>query len=681
MDEGCGAISLSMGELATKALIVPSTSDFTVSITPTDKESEQEEFSSLYTQLPIAVVLIEGEYKVEAVAGGDEPFTVDEVTYKAENIETVEINRITNVSLTATMYSYAVEVCYGSDFLDAFSEFWIEVHVGDGRYAFASGEDEIGYVTPGTSSYVLKGTTADGQSYSSVIAQITSEGKEHYRLNLSIRPLGHLFEIDVDAELVTEDVSGDVDPSLYPDMNAPAFGEMIFTETQEYSEENATNSNISLRALTTLYDVELQFTDSYFTSYGIDNEKIYSFASDDDIAELNSLGVVLSEGGVGENAAVINIGALVAKMELAEGDSGEYGFIVTVKDRLQDESGDYLEAQSSAVITLCAPQFTMPEVGLGNIWTKEFTVEEISKSDITAGSYDVMTSRGGFSYEYSADGENWNEMTSLTVSDLTQSASGTKYYVRATYRHYTSTVVELTTEATTQIPNNSFATNYSTTSNGQPCYWFFASGASSADQWWATRNEKTTSEGIDAKYTRYSGSRPTSGSGIQLVTCGWGAGNTAAGSWSVIYNVWAGAVFLGSFTYDEDSYSASDCENHGKEFSSRPTAMTFDYTYSPYNSSDNYIAKIWLENRSGSTTTQLAYGESTSSSSQSSFKTQTITLSYSNTSLPITHLCVAFYSGKNEGSSSYVENPSFASSNPSLGSDFYVNNVTLIYGK
>ncbi|MFI3286909.1 MAG: DUF4493 domain-containing protein [Rikenellaceae bacterium] len=689
LSEGYGALTFSVEanlNYTTKAdddleLIVPSKNDFTVSITPTDTSSEQEPFESAYSDLPVAVEMMEGEYSVKALAGQDEDFSTTTPTYLAQSTEIVEAGRITNVSLTATMRSYAVQINYRDDFLEAFDTFWVEAIVGDGRYEFAGGASEIAYITPGESRYILKGTTSSGQDYSSIFAELDSEGREHYILNLSIRPQGQGFTLDVDTEVIDLDFTTDIDPSLYPDMPTPEFGALEFYETEDYSSETSNNSVVKFVALTTLEDAEIEFYDSKFADFELDILKTYTLSNSEDVAELSAAGVTIVEGALGERSISLSLGALASQMECESLDGTTYNFRARSKDVLSEEDGTSLSSEAISTMTILPIDFTLPEVSAANIWSKEFTINTIAQSNITNGNLEVVNSRGGFTYEWSSDGENWSDIdpATLCVSGLTGSTSLTTYYARANYRFYTSNIVSLTTEAQTQIPNNDFSTNYYTENNGQPCYWFFASGASATDQWWATRNAKTTSEGINAKYTRYSGSRTTSGSGVELVTCGWGSGNTAAGSISVVNNVWAGAIFLG--TYSADSYDNSANENHGKEFASRPTALTFSFKYSPYNNSDNYIAKIWLENRTGSTTTTLASGSATSTSTVSSWTSKTITLTYTNTSLPITHLCVAFYSGKNENSSSYISKPSFASSNPALGSVFYVNNVTLVYGK
>ncbi len=685
LKDGLGGISLSpmaitsTNDKSENPLKVPTIEEFIVDITPTNPENEEEPFSAQFADIPVAIALEEGEYKVETTAGFNEPFTTNSPTYYASTTATVEVGRITNVKLTATMLSYAVEVKYGADLMETFDEYWVEVQVGRGRYEFARDTTSaVAYITPGESRYLLKGTLKNGKNYSAIFTTINSNGREHHILNLSIRPLGNNFEIVVDSEMKDLEVNADVNPEIYPDMPQASCGAMQFYETALSGDGEEANSNVTLNSLTTLRDGEIRLSDEKFANYGIDTTRIFKLSEPQDVNDLSALGIEITDGGVTERNATLNFGKLAEKLETVEASQTTYNVEIKSIDEITTKDGEYANASTNIAMNIAPPVFSMAQCNPADIWSMEFTISPITVNNITKGNLDIMTQRGGFIYQFSTDNTTWREIDpiALRVAGLPQRADiyGDKYYIRALYRGNPSSTVEFNLEGARQIPNSDFATHHTETKNGQPCYWFFASGAAEADQWWTTRNSKTTNEGIDSQYTRYSGARPTDGAGVELVTCGWGSGNTNAGLISVVHNTWAGAIFLG--TYSLDTYDNSVNEHHGREFNARPTAMKFDYKYYPYNDNDNYIAKIWLENRNGETTTTLASGQSTSTSKQDSFKAQTINLTYTHMSLPITHICIAFYSGKNE----YRKAVAY-SKNPKVGSKFNVNNVTLIYGK
>ncbi len=689
MSDQQGAIMLNVepSSVITKSsgILVPTSADFNISIDSLLSDGTLKNFyDGAFSSIDTYMVLYAGNYTATALSGENEAFSLEKPTFSATTDFTVYAQRTASVELIAIMESFAVEVNYSDELLSAFSEIYIEAEIDNATYTFAVGASEIAYLDPCDVILTLCGTTTEGVHYSSVIKSISSQGREHYILDISLRPSGNEFSIEVDTNVISYDIEDTLDEELYPELGSATTGAMEFYETAVLEGGFTDNALITLAARVETESLTLQFIDEKFSSYGFDTERVYDFSVAEDVEALTALGMVIPEGGVLNNSNnTICVGTLPSVLETQYGETTQYAVRLTSTAKYQ--SG---EDVTDFNITVKPPVFTMPDVDPVNVWSKEFTYEAIAGSNISQGDFETMTSRNDIVYEYSYDLLNWVTIAqdTYTVGNLTQSTSGTTVYLRAKYRYtYSENTVTLTTEATTQIPNNTFATYYYTENNGQPCYWFYASGASSADQWWATRNEMTTSEGIDAKYTRYSGSRPNSGGGIYLVTCGWGSGNTAAGSWSMIYNIWAGKVFLG--TYSADSYDNDTNESHGKEFTSRPTGVTFDYTYDYYKSGDMYVAEIWAENRTGGVTTQLAYASASDGTEKSSWTSKTLTLTYTNTSLPITHLCVSFQSGiyenpsDDENKSGYVKDPSFASSDPGVGSVFCVNNVTLIYGK
>ncbi len=684
--QGGLSFSITPQELQSRASVlpIPVVDEFVISIY--NDITDSLEYESQLGDMPIAVVLEEGEYRVEARSGFNEPFTTEFPTYYAGQSAVVEIGHNTQVDLTATIQSYVLDVNYSEDFLAAFSEYYIEVHIGDGRFSFAHDKNEVAYLAPGQCRLVLKGTTTDGRAYSSVIKEIISSGRELYELDLTIRPQGHSFDIAVDSSVENLDVSSNIDPSLYPDMHEIELGEMNFTETAIYDPASAANSTVTISALSYIKDVRVQFLDKKFLDYEIDTARVYALSSDDDRRDLELLGVEYSDDFVGAISGTLNFGLFAQQLQNVGGVTTYYKVKIIAVDQLEGVQGENLSDDVEMTLKLYTPQFSMPAVNLAKVWSGEFTVDRVAQQNVTKGDFSVMESRGGFSYEYRSEVSNWVAIdpSTLRVEGLEQSSSPTKYYVRAIYRGVRSSEAELSLEPTRQIPNNNFAQWYDAPVADQPCYWFYPEGASGADMWWATRNSKTASEGIDAGYTQYSGSRPLSGSGVDLVTCGWGAGNTnVLNSGDIIYNIWAGAIFIGYYTPDTKDNSQN--EHHGKEFNSRPTAMTFDCQFAPYTqrvSSDSYVAKIWLENRSGESVTKIGVGNLSESTAISSWTNKTINITYTNTELPATHICIAFYSGINEGSSEYLNHRDAWSTHSSFtGTVFKVNNVTLVYDK
>ena len=129
---------------------------------------------------------------------------------------------------------------------------------------------------------------------------------------------------------------------------------------------------------------------------------------------------------------------------------------------------------------------------------------------------------------------------------------------------------------------------------------------------WGTNNPMTTSQGIDADYTRYSGTASTAngrtGKGVELRTCGWGEGNAI---WisvkaATVKYIDAGLLHLGASRtarpsgYSERSgYLNTDDLDCGIAFTSRPKALSFYYKYTTKNNADRGFAEIWVKDAQG----------------------------------------------------------------------------------
>ncbi len=690
----CGATDLSNGgaisikiehnttKAATKSIPVPTIDDFNVNITSTEADNNgdfQEFYSSLYSDMPSFVLLPQGDYKLTTVWGPNQPFSTENPTYIAQEQVAITTGNHTSVSMVAKMKGYAVGVFYSDDVFSNFTELYIEAQQADQTHRFAIGSSQIAYFAPGSVTLVLKGTTTTGQQYSTIIKEISSAGQEYYMLTLNIRPAGHSFEVNVETNIENLDIKSETDKDLYPEMPEISVGAMEFVEPVVGASQNGL-STINARSAILIEDVEISFTTANIEAYGLTQNRVYKLSDDDDVTALKAVGITVPQQVVGVNSALINLGGLNDKLLTENCLYTEFGVNVKVYDQAITDPAKKVKSRDFN-IKLAPPQFSLEASPAKWAWTKSIDLKDV---EVTVGNEDNLKASQYFAYQVSTDGgTTWSNAT-VANNSITGLSNGTTYLVRAKYRDIVTTPFSMTTETPRQIPNNTFGTYYEvgrkgTMGSNQPCYFFFANGAPAEDKWWDTRNDKTTSEGSGYMYVRYSGSRPL-GSGIELVTCGWGSGNTAAGGSSIINNIWAGVAFLGSWN--------GSTEVHGKDFDARPTAMSFNYTYAPYDSfDDKYVAQIWLENRTGDIVTRLAYGESSEGDAVGSWTNKTVQLQYSDTLLPITHLCVFFKSGVNEGKKDYVSKPPYTSnwfnpvSDPSRGSVFCVNNVTLVYDK
>lgn len=270
--------------------------------------------------------------------------------------------------------------------------------------------------------------------------------------------------------------------------------------------------------------------------------------------------------------------------------------------------------------------------------TSQGAVTGAQLESLLSGSHVYLSTDGGANFTRANATYNSGKQ-SFTITGLTPAAS---YQVKVSTG--TGSVSELpaasfTTETAAQLPNGNC--DGATTVDDQA-----KAPLSSKIAWqrigfpdgWGTNNPLTTSQGSNYGYCRSSGTISStdavSGTAVLLRTIGWGTGNSAMGSCSAgaMKYADAGLYHLGSSRsvrpegYGDRSGSLNtddlDC---GIAFTSRPSALTFKYKYTPKNAADKGQAYIWVKDASGNIIAE-GVAELTSASS---YTTATVNLSYS----------------------------------------------------
>jgi hypothetical protein len=307
-----------------------------------------------------------------------------------------------------------------------------------------------------------------------------------------------------------------------------------------------------------------------------------------------------------------------------------------------------------------------------------------SKYDVTP-TFQVSTN--GTSYTNATATKQSNGM--YYISGLT---AGTKTYVRATLSNIVnSDAIEFTTEAATQLPNGDMegATSISASASNWSCYEF--------PDGWGTNNPMTTSQGGNFAYTRISGTIPTTdahgGSSAALIrTIGWGSGNTAIGTVSgECKYIDAGLLHLGdSRSARPDGYGDGHTQGvvttndltTGISFTTRPSAMTLWYKYTPKNSSDHGVAEIYVYDASGNV---IASG-STDLTEASVYTQKKVSLTYAIGAAKAAKIYVKILSTYSDEfltkTSDNITPPAFGGSLGKatwMGSQLYVDDIQLTY--
>jgi hypothetical protein len=218
---------------------------------------------------------------------------------------------------------------------------------------------------------------------------------------------------------------------------------------------------------------------------------------------------------------------------------------------------------------------------------------------------------GKAEYYLSTEGGSYTKANGNAEGDylhLTGLEPGTTYKVKVLIDGVFSMARSFTTESAAQLPNSDMEQWGEAGKDSKWTNWFL--GESENGTCWGTNNPMTTSSGINAGYTRISGTQPTddsrSGKAALIQTVGWGAGNTNLGNFSVVNKIDAGLLHLGSSRtsrpagYDgrEGAITTDDLEC-GLAFASRPSELTFWYKYSPKNSADRGYAEFTVFDADG----------------------------------------------------------------------------------
>lgn len=277
--------------------------------------------------------------------------------------------------------------------------------------------------------------------------------------------------------------------------------------------------------------------------------------------------------------------------------------------------------------------------------------------------------------QYSTNGSNYNKATvSEDRGDYHISAGltpGTTYKIRAKAGTVLSNIVEITTEADTQLPNGDME---SWTTSHVAC------GAYGMDNYipaepWATLNNLTTSaanqlDGRSIHVATVETDDAHSGKAAAIRTVGWGASGATPYN-KQPENHTAGELYLGSY---------SDLAHYGMDFASRPSALKFWYKFSEFNSGDKAMVEIEVLDADGNI---IAQGNGTYGNTNT-YTEETIQLSYSRGSAKAASLRVKFRSSdKATVSGSDVAHLStglFTDHNQhATGATFYVDDITLLY--
>lgn len=638
-----------------------------------------------------------GSYTVSAFCGNNEELAYDSPYYFGAAQAQVADGAAVSVSIPCTVANSLLSVRFSNPkvFDSQYSSYGVRVSVGDKSLELTSSNSgKSAYFRAGSSvGLTFHGVLADnGQEVSMKITDSslpeTFAAGTHTILSLtaSVPTSGVILTVDkVEVENVS--IAATIPMEWLP---KPVVSGFSGQSSIDYLETSAALSGaaISYSAYSAVQEVEfsLAFRDSEYSSYN--GSYVLSTLSSDVRSSLAAIGISLpSIDGVSSSGA-IDLSALTAGLKTDNGE--DVSNVVSVRVKANNRWSS--DASEDFTIVVKKPVFTvsvLPE----EIWTKEFTAEEVS---VTGGDSDKVKS--DLTYEYSADGgSTWLGFNDVRRQVFSSVPDNKSYKVRACYRGccYSSNVADVALESPAQLPNSNMESWQAVKVGGgsiflwKSYYDFLPYASGETDVWWATNNQRSRDYSVSpvdvttSPCVSYTESVKHGGSRSALIyTSGHGGGY--ASTITIVYpdGAFAGSLFVGSYSWKDDTETITT----GHSFAVRPTKFTFWYKYVPKNS-DQF--KAYIELRNG--TEVIASGTyipTAYSSADESFVQASVPLVYSELRKKATSVYVQFLSTTKTSFSKSdftvgesITFPVMGSWNAHIGSKLYIDDLNLEYSK
>ena len=658
-----------------------------------------------------------GIYTLTATYGENTILALDAPYFKGE-VSGVEVfsGQTTPVKIPCKVANALVSVAYDeskAQFSDVYSDYYVEVKVGS---ATPVQIDKTGaqsaYFQAGSTFEVIFHGTIDGADKAVTLGsefKVPSTLKAGDHLKLTLSPKLDRFDIPLSVEGVTVQeatLTEEIPLEWLPKPKVEAEG--FEGNTLSFVETEAKNAKLNLKLSSALQDIKFKFNfeDAQEQFASLDKEKDYLLSNAEDKAIIEAvLGTTLPT--INATEASIDLSALVSKLQTNAGATTNNAITIDVQANNRWSSEDK-SANLTYTLACNKPEFSV-SVKPENCWAWEFTVDEVS---VAKG--DAEKIKSNLVYQY-YDGTNWVDysdgMTQKFAVDesrkniyLEDEPEERTYQVRALYRGAIASAESTATlEEPWQLPNGDMDEwNYSTVARSIITYTPCTLGNSS---FWNTNNSYTTRYVQEIEIFG-SGSNPyncfpavsyvprNDGKAAEIRSTAAGRGNTKAfGHTELDLNKVAGELFLGDIEVIQGGTAASPDGDHyviqkGREFYSRPSALSFWYKYSPCNS-DTWKVTIELLNENKEVIISKTHQ---SSETKSEYTEVTVPLDYQESVLyeQCKYIYIVFSSTINAGSSLqyntvdytlWKDNNQQTFEHTYVGSILTIDDISLVYDK
>lgn len=680
-----GGLCITLGEdvsVITKStpseLGKPVANNFTVKIV---KESTGEIiYNDLYTSNTIPASV--GSYSITASYGTDPVIALDSPYYKGE-MSGVEVadESSTPVNLTCKVANALTSVVYGEGQVDKFnalfSTYSVEVKVGNSSVNIGkngSVKQSAYYRAGSIPTFTFKGTLKENSQ--NVSMEITSDeltadafqAGKHCLLTLTLKPAtaGAIITVEkVEVKNVT--ITETIPVEWLP---APKISYTGFDDNKTltvYETGDVSSASIDFNVSQPLQDLSftLNFVDEQFN----DLNKTYQLSTmtDDEKIKISDAGITLPLIGSTEPKITFP-DTFVAQLQSQ--NNGVVNNTITINSVTANNRTN-TDGPQTYTIAVQKPEFSV-SVLPGNIWSKEFTVEEIA---VEEGKGNLEKIKENLVYQYQDADGSWKDCSDQDTRKqiFTEHPQNTNYKVRALYRgSLASNNVDIELEEPKALPNGNMDEWISSTRYNQPYYQPWVNEA-----WWDSNNNVT----MPQSYSTYPNYKcfPTTTYTEESIS------GKAAVIRSVSVNGWNSEI-LGTGENRGIFYVGSTADNgtmtEGREWSSRPSKLAFMYKYESY---DNEHFGVYIELLSEDETI-IAVGQfiSIAGVTVSSYDKAEIILNYTNSSLKASKIKIRFTSvADGESISTRKQTVSIPAGSYKIygGSVLTVDDISLIYDK
>lgn len=612
-----------------------------------------------------------GVYDVTASFGDNAVLAFDAPYYegKKEDIA-IEEGDTASVTVECAVANALASVTFedSEKFKELYSSYAVEVAVENSSLKLGDGDKRSAYYRANSKpTFTFKGVLkANGKSVEAELEDeklsdpATFAAKAHCQLTLALKEMvPGIIPTIVKAEVDTVTVSATLPMEWLP---APKVSATGFSEnrTLDVYETAPTEASIDFTLSSPLQDMDfsVNFADENLQSLNGD----YTLSALTNEQRLDFINAGIDIPIIGEDEPSVRFSNTLTGALLATNE-GVVNNTFTLKSV---KANDRTNADGALTYTIAThkPEFTV-SVLPGNIWTKEFTVEEIT---VEEGKGNLDTLKENLIYQYSEDdGRSWKDLNDTRRQFFNVCPEKKSYLVRAVYRNEIASEIDnVELEIPTQLPNSGMEDWYEEDQSDHKNLWFpYLQGE--VENLWSTNNAETTNYRSESfcstSAVKQSANKHNGDYAAWIRTVGHGIANTNVGSFVGINGSITGDHTIGLLTYSD-------------EFTVRPTKLEFYYRYVP-NGDDQGVIEVKIENQEQNI---VLYQTSQTIDAANAYVKYELPIEYVNQNMNASHLTITFKSGSKH-TDVVKAKVRGDGADEHYGSELYIDDISLVYDK